>query len=595
MTTNSRGQSGAGSSSGRAVVRRAFTLVEILISVAALALIAVGLATIFGAIGRTVTAGKSVSAFTSYAALIERQMRADFAGMSREFPLVIRNEWAGDISPAAFNQPKRGIPLFPGDTNLRARRIDEIIFGVKGRAASARAPLWPGRTARGDSYRVYFGHGQRRIEDLAPGSLYLRPTLDDPNDDPAAGVGVNNPANPNRYASDWTLQRHVTVFARPTTTDDAPSPLSDGVVYLDNEVQIGLQPAASSPFRKLAIVTPDNVPPPAPYDNLVRDPVHPQFAGGIVDVVTSDFAEVRAVVTTANLLPVDINNELDLVNAIAQGAFDPNDPTYNVNQPDVPSDTIERMHSWMDELFPTWSMAPLPNNRVRIRYEPAAPDYFAPLKQLDEIRSDWGRADQVMLSSSNFLPQCSEFIVEWSFGKVWTPLNPDTPGWEAAKSGTPIWHGMTRRIALDPLDPANLTTIAQPYDEDLLIDGLRKLEFKQMYRRIDGQMGEYPVTRVRIHNEDEVAPPPYVRPRTSYFGYVDPQFNPADPLRDDNDGADSDGDGLDADLDDTAASSSIPWAWPELIRITISLADPNNPSVEQTFQFVFDAPGNPVR
>lgn len=554
---------------GRAVIARAFTLIEILISIAAMALIAVGLATIFGAIGRTVTAGRSVSAFTSYAALIERQMRSDFAAMSREFPLVIRNELVGD---------GLGIPLYPADIKPRPRRIDEIIFGVKGRFASAREPLYPGWTARGDSARIYYGHGQRRVVDNTPLSPYLRPTLNDNNSDPKGGVGVNNNVNPNRYPADWTLLRHVTVFTGPTTTDNPPPALSDGVVYRDNDVQVGLQPAASSPFRRLAVTLPDALPQNAPYDKLIRDPVRPQFSSGLVDAVTSDFADVRLIVTTVDFTQ-PIGNEAALQALLAGGG-------YKIDAVNVYPAAVKSMHSWMDELFPTWSMAGQAKDRVRMRYEPAAPDYFAPLEQAppytDEIKSDWGRADQVMLSTSNFLPHCSEFIVEWSFGKVWAPLNPATPGWDAKKSGKVIWHGQARPLADDPVKGLKKGELAHMYDETDPAEGVKDA-FKTLYRRRDGALGEYLITKRRIHGVQQVLPPGLTPSLTSYFGYMDPQFTP-----------DRNNNGSLNDPED-AASSSIDWAWPKLIRVTISLADPNDPSVEQTFQYVFDAPGNQTR
>jgi hypothetical protein len=70
-------------------------------------------------------------------------------------------------------------------------------------------------------------------------------------------------------------------------------------------------------------------------------------------------------------------------------------------------------------------------------------------------------------------------------------------------------------------------------------------------------------------------------PLTSYFGYIDPQFNP-----------DLTNNGR---LDDPGDSrvTTLPCPWPKLIRVTLSLADPNDPSTEQTFQFVFDVPARP--
>ena len=79
------------------------------------------------------------------------------------------------------------------------------------------------------------------------------------------------------------------------------------------------------------------------------------------------------------------------------------------------------------------------------------------------------------------------------------------------------------------------------------------------------------------------------KPLTSYFGYFDPTFNP--DLRGDTPNSGPDGDVED---DGDALSPTLPWAWPELIRITLTLTDPIDPTFEQTFQFVFETPGNPV-
>ena len=57
--------------------------------------------------------------------------------------------------------------------------------------------------------------------------------------------------------------------------------------------------------------------------------------------------------------------------------------------------------------------------------------------------------------------------------------------------------------------------------------------------------------------------------QTAHFGYLDPTYQPMDANND---------------------PPSIPWAWPRLIRVTLSLADPNDPTYEQTYQFVFELP-----
>jgi hypothetical protein len=41
------------------------------------------------------------------------------------------------------------------------------------------------------------------------------------------------------------------------------------------------------------------------------------------------------------------------------------------------------------------------------------------------------------------------------------------------------------------------------------------------------------------------------------------------------------------------AATAIPWAWPKMIRVTMTLSDAQEPSIESTFQFVFSVPTDP--
>jgi hypothetical protein len=75
-------------------------------------------------------------------------------------------------------------------------------------------------------------------------------------------------------------------------------------------------------------------------------------------------------------------------------------------------------------------------------------------------------------------------------------------------------------------------------------------------------------------------------PVTSYFGWTDPTFDPEHPFDPE---IQTGGNGV-LDRPDEASDPNIEWPWPKMIRITLSLADPADPSVEQTFQFVFDVP-----
>src|SRR4051812_43692171 len=70
-----------------------FTLIEIVVAVGAVALVAVGLASIFDSVGKTVTGGRRLSVLNTYGSLIESQMRRDFEAMTRDGFLVIRQQW----------------------------------------------------------------------------------------------------------------------------------------------------------------------------------------------------------------------------------------------------------------------------------------------------------------------------------------------------------------------------------------------------------------------------------------------------------------------------------------------------------------------
>lgn len=110
---------------------KAFTLVEMLVAVGAVALVSVGLAAVFQTVGRTVTTGKRISALTQQAAVLESQMRQDFKNMTRDGFLVIRHQFTmrGTNNGPTLTQTTR----FVGDPlPARPRRIDEILFFANG-------------------------------------------------------------------------------------------------------------------------------------------------------------------------------------------------------------------------------------------------------------------------------------------------------------------------------------------------------------------------------------------------------------------------------------------------------------------------------
>ncbi|MCH9057680.1 MAG: prepilin-type N-terminal cleavage/methylation domain-containing protein [Planctomycetes bacterium] len=555
-----------------------FTLVEMLIALGAFALIALGLTTIFDSTARTVSTGRRVGAMTEYAALLESQFRADFQAMTRDGFLVIRNEYANNA---------REVPLHGDDRSPVPRRVDELMFFVKTPVSSAREAFAPGFRAASNEASIYYGHGQGRQLDLRQGSFYRRPRVDDPNLEPSHQLGVDpRPAerpNPNRYASSWNLLRHVTVLAqfggsesRAFGNGAGQTPVPPGLSergLVDGPNQIGLRPAASSPFRRIAA-----------FDFGSENPL-PQLSSGIVDIATTDLAEIREIVTTVSALPSQIRDDEALrakLDGKTRGGLD----------------AVGFMQAWMDDALPANSMAVNFGERSRMRAERTAPDFLGVLSELQNSTSPraawWNsilRADQMAIASSVFVPSCTEFIVEWTFGMV----DPD---------GRMIWHGKDRWVDLDG-DPQRRRPeekVAWPYRAEQNEEMKIPLKLRGPRERVSPDppgnpprlnpagLDAWRVIPELIHGPQlgfRTARPD--EPLTSYFGYFDPTFNP--DLRGDTPNSGPDGDVED---DGDALSPTLPWAWPSLIRITLTLTDPIDPTFEQTFQFVFETPGNPV-
>lgn len=562
----------------RHTVARAFTLVELLVAIGAVAIIAVGVAAIFASVGRTVAGGRRVGQLNQYAALIERQMRADFEAMTRDGVLVIRHEEAFEGA---------NIPLDAEDTTPRPRRVDQIIFFTRGQFSTARSPMIPGVNATASEAMVRYGHGVRLdpIEDFQQDPAYERPQVDDgwfssyANTNPyrpELGLGDSTfPAtNPNYYASGWTLQRNLVLLATPGSADQNLPPASDPVWgdlgitradALDNEIQIGGQPAASTVFSSLQGIFPTNTRYPV---NLIRTaagdpPRRPVLASGVVDIATTSLEEIRRYITDIGANPWAVTDETDL--------YDPGNPAGSLlddrfSHSGGAGDAMF-MQRWMDDLFPahTHAMNPAYAQQlgIRPRYEPAFPDLVGTLTDFDAgggavAEQNMRLADQMMLSSSVFVPRCTEFIVEYTFGQTY-------PDATSPLYGTLIWYGADRDVTVngvrrqavapypiyyDPTDPANPSHPGNVYQYKY-----EKLDGSDATRALDPGL----VYRTIGPAEDIV---------TAHFGYIDPLYTP---------GGSND-------------PQTLPWPWPKLIRITMTLADPTDPSIEQTFQFIFKTP-----
>jgi prepilin-type N-terminal cleavage/methylation domain-containing protein len=582
--------------------RRAFTLMEVMVAVAALAVLAVAIAAIFEVTGRTVTGGRRVSAINSYANLIKQQMEADFAAMTRDGFLLIRGQWADADAAPGINLANDLVPLHPDDTNPRPRRIDEVMFFAKGQFTSAREPLHPQLIARADAARIYYGHGQRGSEAFTPAwnpQTFWRPSLIDyaGTGNPDARLGRQVAGNPNRYASEWTLLRHVTLLvprndyvvnrvpqsSRPLLGATAlfPNAPTD-LRLLDSEIQIAAQPAASSIFRSLAALFPldprlniatftdpsgntlDN----PSFHAIRRTPanIRPQFSSGLVDIATCGLHEIRAIVMAANQFPAGAN--ANFYNQFASGySYTPTGITQ-----------LQRAQSWMLDALPANTVTgsnPITYQNVRrVRYEPVPHNMVGSMSQAGAgLTGPWQpplemafrRADQAMLAQWGFLPHCTEFIVEWSFGQTF-PSDPSDPNYLPQYAGELVWHGL-ERLPRD-LSIPNQIPLAWPF-------GIGGAGLPAHWRQVPPTTPRHPLappalgmaqvrTLVHANTTGTFAPE---GPLDSYFGYTDPTYTPTgnqNPQRD--------------------------WPWPRFIRITLSLADPRQPSSEHTFQFIFSIP-----
>lgn len=680
----------------RAAAGSGFTLMEMIVAVAAVAVVSVGLAAIFSAVGKTVSGGKRVSLLNTYAGLIESRMRWDFDRMTREGYLMVRQQWVHE--PSSGNRLAVRVDETQRAAEARYRRIDEIMFFTRGKTQSARLPVAGGLDGQpivvsSDAARVYYGHGQIMPLDpdedhedpnnphSHPQAWHTMPPPGYPNlpvtsTDAYLGVPPNGSLdNPNLYAGNWTLLRLETVLAKPVTTVSSPPDMTGlDIAYgapatLDSGVQAGGNPACASIFRSLSRAYPvgGGYGPANFADPGMFNTPFPRFASGLVDVARTDLEDIRLWVTCAQIAPQSLLGPATAANMPMRRVTFADAPMNNPPNSLRLGDAIDLAHMWMDDGWPAQSAylpAGTPANRMpapsmmnaanialdpagsRVRYEPQPPHLLHAYENdgartLAQVAFD--RAHQIAMASNNFLPRCSEFVVEWSFGD--TDVNGET-----------IWFGPPR----NPANPSFGDTLPYPLSV-AAVPGTPAPPDARHYRPIkstDGTTFNWVVSDRLIYGYSPNATDPVM---TSFFGYVDPSAPRMIDLDDtnydgvpDGDGRpdraedpngngvfdtrevdangnglldpneDFDGDGrldsvpeqdsngnnqLDPDEDrdgdghwdrgedfngngiqDFCAAGPTPWPWPRLIRVTVVLSDPQNPAVESTFQYIFSTP-----
>ncbi|MCB9847682.1 MAG: prepilin-type N-terminal cleavage/methylation domain-containing protein [Phycisphaeraceae bacterium] len=177
--------------------RPGFTLTELLVSIAAIALLTAGIGRIFRSVGGLVAIGSAESEVNQIARALEKQLRDDFEGFNRMQPgetfLAIRMREIGDLDrdgvldtgdgevalyltardrDADRNDINNGLingPYDPDGGRAVTRRVDELMFiansGSDGYTSYQLDPDF--NTPLALNARIYYGHGLRPVPDPA--------------------------------------------------------------------------------------------------------------------------------------------------------------------------------------------------------------------------------------------------------------------------------------------------------------------------------------------------------------------------------------------------------------------------------------------
>jgi|TARA_R110002073_G_scaffold104622_3_gene236340 prepilin-type N-terminal cleavage/methylation domain-containing protein len=609
-------------------IARGFTILEVMVTIGILVLIAAGVSSIFSSVAETVNRGRRVAELNRYAAQFERVMRVDFENMTRDGFLIIAHQTAPGINPSSGQHDVQLTPSDASDPDQngrpgRSRRVDEIMFFSRGQYETSRRAISPGMIAKSTEAAIYYGHGQKRRPDFDASlntslnshqsNLFFNPFVNDNNIRGNASGGQNQAGlgtpstdggfNPNQYASDWALLRQVTLLANPQSSgQELPDQLfgierinADRQWLEDSDRQVALQPASRSIFNSLtesgySTPTTGYVLPKWFGDRNIGGAVNASRAdpslraSGLVDIATDDLASIRTILyglsgssdtsmddptdywSRSNPQqiqdPMDLSYE-DFAEAFWEDTITSPNPTdaRNVVLPVSGTITPEYLNvrKWMLDAMPSlWDVGPTePIQLSRVRYEDIptrllyAEDEFDDSDNGDRLKT-YAEANQEMLGSSVFIPQCTEFIVEWSFGYIdATITDPFHPRYKKLR-----WHGLERWI--DANNDGIIDDSGSGFDEgeDQKVADYYNLRPNQPAIP-DFDRGPRPELIVgHIATVGGFGPPPTTE--IAAFGYPDASGND--------------------------------WPWPKFVRVTISIADPLDNTIEETFQMVFDIP-----
>lgn len=275
--------------------RRGFTLAELLVAVSVVIVLTLAIGQVFSAVGRLVSTGSAVSEVDQLARAIERQLREDFASISRMDPaetfFAIRSRVAGDGNgdgAVTALQGERAIYLTQEDKDADLRdghtpyqrnggtkvgravttRLDEMIFLARApertRYSSAQTFGMEGEPVSSDVARIYYGHGLKPIAPRAVGGNDFDPTaqitttnrpirrlspdmrdapiITDPALDASSvevqqdldwGSAFGAPLSRNEFASEFTLLRQPLLLYGGRAAGGAPNPTSPRIATIN--------------------------------------------------------------------------------------------------------------------------------------------------------------------------------------------------------------------------------------------------------------------------------------------------------------------------------------------------------------------------
>jgi len=628
--------------------RGGFTLLEILVALSAVLVVAIGLAAIFNAVGKTVSAGRRLSRVNQYARLLELEMRQNFSRMSRDGCLVIRQQFADADADDGFDPLQDVVPLNEDDERGRPRRVDEIMFFARGDYTSARAAV-PATTdwrATAREARIYYGHGQRQREDSenytnAPAWFAFANDNNGPltNNGSDARLGVDSPGNPNRFAKDWILLQHVTLLTPlKVSAEDPPgafgfTPPGDTALLQDKECQVAGQPACASAFRSLNRWYGPGYTPGPPFGPLADHlwhfagdaalgsnyndtsvgagaayPMSPSVLSGTVDIATTSLEEIRAFVvgfadTAAGTQTVPAYYDL-----VAPGR-----PSQIIPQTAawlVPGDvqtarpgtleSVDFIHSWMDDLMPTQCVSAADN--MGIDEGNLAESDFEPRMRGVRIRAEARSAGLIEAMTGPAGAGSAELAARFAAKADRTMLTAsnlvvgcsefaiDWTFGGITTAGDVAWYGPALPSRPAPQGLVGFYDYQYPATAgDAPAEGFWR-HVPETLPDGTGRVIHYPVSERLVYGYDPPMggiPPLSV---TSYFGFNDPTFG----------WIDMNGDGaIDTPFTDPAGSDYDPkgrttaWPWPKLVRVRVTVVDPVDSTIESTFELMFEVPAPP--